>query len=70
MTHYDSYQQKDENEKLYKELEEIKQAAVSGGGVDAVLRQQLDVANEEIQQFKLKQVEQQQQQVPYFDGLQ
>ena len=56
---------KDENAKLYKELEDIKQAAVSGGGVDAVLRQQLDVANEEIQQFKLKEVEQQQQQVTF-----
>ena len=38
---------------------------MSEGGVDAVLRQQLDMANEEIQQFKMKQIETQQNAVNY-----
>ena len=48
------------------ELEDIKQAAVSEGGVDAVLRKQLDDANEEIRKFKLQAVELQQQKVKLF----
>lgn len=49
------------NGSLQRQLEEIKQAAVTEGGVDAVLRQQLDLAQEQLEQFKTQQVEQQQQ---------
>lgn len=45
----------------------FKKAAVSEGGVDAVLRQQLDMANEEIQQFKMKQIETQQNAVSFYN---
>ena len=40
---------------------------MSEGGVDAVLRQQLDMANEEIQQFKMKQIETQQNAVSFYN---
>ena len=42
-------------------LVNIKKAAVTEGGVDAVLRQQLDLAQEEIEKYKNLEVEQQQQ---------
>ena len=45
----------------------FEKAAVSEGGVDAVLRQQLDMANEEIQQFKMKQIETQQNAVSFYN---
>ena len=52
---------KKSNLSLQQQLEEIKQAAVTEGGVDAVLRQQLDLAQEEIEKYKNLEVEQQQQ---------
>ena len=56
-----------ENTITYKCSLNFEKAAVSEGGVDAVLRQQLDMANEEIQQFKMKQIETQQNAVSFYN---